>query len=113
MLYIFLFYLNFMVVPKVCWFEMYEQVIKIFSIELIWSSMKQPRTLVPDHVTRLEDDGVVLASIVQQMEVPVIGNRLANVHDGWHHIILESVNYCHEKSSSNGSVDSKVSVEQI
>ena len=101
-----------MVVPKVCWFEMYEQVVKVFSIELIWSSMKQPRTLVPDHVTRLEDDGMVLASIVQQMKVPVIGHRLANIHDGWHNIILESENYFHEKSPSNGSVDSMVSVKQ-
>ena len=62
-------------------FEVHEQVIKILSIERIRASMKQAGTLIPDHVPRLEENSVMVASIIQEMEVPVFGDRLTNVHD--------------------------------
>ena len=52
--------------------------------------MEQPRTLIPDHITRLEDDGVVLASIVEDVQVPVLGHRLTNVQNGGHNMGFES-----------------------
>ena len=52
--------------------------------------MEQPRTLIPDHVARLEDDGVVLASIVEDVQVPVLGHRLTNVQNGGHNMGFES-----------------------
>ena len=68
---------------------MNEQIIKVISEQSIRPAVKQPRTLVPDHLPGQEGDGVRRAAVVEDVQLPLLGDGLSDVQDGGDHVRRE------------------------
>ena len=68
--------------------EVYEDVVVIFSIEYFRSPMRELSWLVPQHLSRLQEDFVILTRIVLNMERPG-APRLTDINDGTDHVSVK------------------------
>ena len=65
---------------------MNEEVVKVVSVQWIRSAVQKAGALVPEHLPGLEGDGVGRAGVVEDVQLPLLGDGLANVQDGGDHV---------------------------
>ena len=68
---------------------MNEQIVKVISEQCIRPAVKQPRALIPDHLPGQEGDGVRRAAVVEDVQLPLLGDGLSDVQDGGDHVRRE------------------------
>ena len=73
-------------VPQPPRLEMNKHIVIVVTSQRPLSPVYQPRRLVKDHLTRPQDDLVILAAVVLDEERPVLLDLLVHVDDGGDHV---------------------------